>query len=180
MWKFIILVVSMLLATGCHADECKPEYGTCPEPADESLRDVYVSNNLTSTLTLSPELSDAEIEAVIAAADAWREASGGKIDIQFVATDGAMPERYVVRRAYDGELGKGQLAAYQATHIKIGAQLESNQYFHQSLVHEFGHFVGLGHEPELRDDIMYPYTHEGMPSAPTPDAVSDLKRLYGW
>lgn len=171
----LALALPALLLAGCYDAACDPQY--CFDPSE--ITDNWVQSNLRSTLTLDPSLSEAELGAVFAAGDAWGEATNGEVDIKFVmGEEGSLPAHYVVRRAREGGLRPGELAATGTTIMILGDGLGENQHLRPVLLHEFGHYLGLGHEPDLPEDIMYPYTHEGMPSAPTADAVSDLRKLY--
>lgn len=180
MWKFIILCLFAFATNGCITDDCSKQYMTCDTDLPADQVDMWRGSNLKATLTLDAELEPAVLDAALAAADGWREATQGRLDVQFLMSEGSLPDRYVVRHAFDGELEPAELAAATTTRIIVSDGLGSSRWLQQSLSHEFGHYFGLGHEPDLVDDIMYPFTHEGMPSGPTPDALQDLKELYAW
>ncbi len=168
----LVVTSLLLLVTGCGTN-CPPQY--CVDRGDNA--DVWLGSHLRSTLTIDSRLSVAEIDAATAAADSWESATGGRVKISFVTSDD-IPDNFVVTRARDQDLLPGELAFTSGSVVAIGASLEASGYLQQSLVHEFGHYLGLGHEPDLPNDIMYPCTHEGMPSVPTPDALHDLRVLY--
>ncbi len=171
MTRFALLLP--LLLAGCYEDTCDP--GCCVDPSDSV--DNGTLSHLRSTLTLDPALTDVERSAVISAADAWRQATDLQVEISFVLGERALGHAAVVR-APPGLLKPGMLASTTDSVIAIGEALEGSGYLRAGLVHEFGHYLGLGHEPDLPDDIMYPCTHEDMPTTPTPDAVHDLRVLY--
>lgn len=178
MWKTAVLV--LLLAAGCVEGPCEEKYGTCPSDLPEDQRDDWRGANLQSTLVLDPNLSQAELDAVLAAADAWESATRGKVRVACVVGDGELPAHNVVRCAHTDELKTAELASTGTTIMLLGSGLGANPHLRAVVMHEFGHYLGLGHEPDLLDDIMYPYTHDGMPESPTPDALSDLRDLYDW
>jgi hypothetical protein len=181
MLKFITLVLLMLLGVGCVEGPCEKKYGTCPASLPADQEDDWRGSNLDSTLTLDPSLSDAELEATANAVEAWGKATNGKVRIKLVMGEADnLPTHAVVRRAHAGELKDGELASTGTTILSLGEGLGDNPYIQSVLMHEFGHYLGLGHEPELFDDIMYPYTHDGMAVDATPDALGDLKELYEW
>lgn len=170
--KRVLGMLAALAVAGCYEDECNPMY--CVDPSENA--DNWSLSHLRSTLSLDPELSEREQSAAIQAAQSWQAALGSSVQISLVP--GEATERFAVRRARPGELKPGMLASARGTVIAIGESLEGSGYLQGGLTHEFGHYLGLGHEPELPDDIMYPCTHDGMPSVPTPDAVHDLQKLY--
>ena len=170
MLKFISLLL-VLVCIGCAEEVTRPG-------DQEDMRRVH---NLQSTLVIDPSLSTAELDAIFAASDAWTEATQGKVKLTFVIGEiGKLPNTHVVLRAPVGRLPPAELAATGSTFMFLSDELRSSPHMDSALVHEFGHYFGLGHEPDLPDDIMYPDTHVGMPTAPTADALDDLKVLYGW
>lgn len=179
--KLLVLLLLALASVGCVEGPCEKKYGTCPALLPEDQEDTWRGSNLESKMVVDPSLSEAELEAVFAAGDAWSKATKGKVKVTFeIGEEGALPPSYIVRRAHAGELKAGELAATGSTNISLGEGLSDNQYIQSVLMHEFGHYLGLGHEPDVFEDIMYPYTREGMPVVPTSDALGDLKELYEW
>lgn len=174
----LLLTLAALLLGGCSADDCSRAYG-CRDGIEPS--DAYEPDHLTATLTVDPELSAAEVEALTVAVDAWAEATEGRAAVRLViaAPGQPLPERFVVRRARAGELAANERAAYWRDALTLAPSLESGGYMTPSLVHELGHFFGLGHEDDPAD-IMYARTHTGMAAAPTADALADLAAIYEW
>lgn len=170
--KRLIVALFALGAAGCYEDTC-PIAGH-QDPAE--VEDRSVETHLVSTLTLDTRLSPAEQDAALRAAELWGSATNGRV--QITLSPGDPEEHFAVRRAEPGVLQPGMLAGSTLTVIHIGTGLEGSGYMQGSLVHEFGHYLGLGHEPDRPNDIMYPCTHSGMPDAPTPDALRDFDQLY--
>lgn len=173
-----LLTLALLALSGCGADTCNRDHG-CRDGIDAG--DAYEPEHLRAQLIVDPELSAAEVEALHAAVDAWRAATSDRasVSLMLVEPGAALPERLVVRRARAGELTGKQHAAYYRDAIAIGPLLEASPHATAELVHELGHFFGLGHE-DNRADVMYPFTHDAMPSGPTPDAIADLAAIYEW
>lgn len=168
-----------LLCLGCSEGPCEPMYGTCESDLPEDQRDHWNGDNLHATLTLDPDLTFAELDAVIAAAESWEAATEGRVQLELVYGHIPMPERYAVRRATPGQLETSTLAMTGHTVITL-SPVGTHPSLQGIVLHELGHFLGLGHEPEKPYSIMYPYVSEDMPSLPTADAVADLRRLYQW
>ena len=171
-------LIVLPLLTGCGGGGCHREYG-CWDGIEQG--DRYEYGHVGATLTISPELTPGEVEALHTAVEAWADATAGRAYVRLMLTSDAdsLPERLVVRRAKAGELSSKERAAYHRDAIVIDNVLESTGYIVPALVHELGHFFGLGHESDP-NDIMFPHTHKGMPTAPTTDAVSDLAAIYQW
>ncbi len=181
MWKFITLVLMACLCVGCIESACEKKYGTCPQLLPPEQEDHWRGENLQSTLSIDPSLEAVEIEAIKAAVDAWEEATDGRIHVELVlAEEGKLPKQAVVRRAQAAELKDGELAITYTTVMKLREGLSEHRHLNEVLLHEFGHYFGLGHEPDLLEDIMYPSTHRNMARMPTPDALDDLRELYEW
>lgn len=178
MLKLLLAGLLSLGLVGCHPDTCKPEYG-CQLNIDDDP-DRYLASHLVSEFTVDPSLRAEEVEALLAAADSWNLATDGKVRIRFamMGEGDVMPERMVVRRAVEGELEPKMLASYFAEAVRIRQDVDA-RWLKPVLVHELGHFLGLGHEGDP-DSIMYPNVHHGMPEEPTADAVDDLAYLYSW
>lgn len=149
-------------------------YGNCDLDLPEDQRDHWAGDNIKATLAIDPELSPAEVDAVLTAAEAWREVSNGKVRLSF--TYGAA-NAWAIRKALPGQLPHGTVAWCGVDVITLGS-IGTGSLLRGAVLHELGHFLGLGHEPSLPEDIMYPYVSDNMPTSPTPDAVSDLRKLY--
>lgn len=162
-----------LALSGCYEDTC----AVAGSQDSAELEDRNVEAHLVSTMTLDAELSEPEQDAARRAAELWGNATNGRVQITLDL--GVPTEHFAVRRAAPDVLKPGMLAGSTLTVIHIGPGLQDSGYMQGSLVHEFGHYLGLGHEPERPNDIMYPCTHAGMPDEPTPDALQDFGELYG-
>jgi hypothetical protein len=169
------IVAAALLLAGCYKETCDP--GCCVDPAQNE--DTRLDSHVKSTLALDASLTQEEQSAAMAAADAWAKATDGQVSISLSVVDD-VPDSFTVRRAPSGVLKPKMVASTKDSVISLDADLSTSEFLRPALVHEFGHYLGLGDEPDLPDDIMYPCTHEDMPGKPTPDALHDLRVLYGF
>jgi len=139
--------------------------------------DYFHAEHIDSKVTVDSSLSNKELAAVSRAVELWHDATGGKVNIELTIGETLPGQRFVVRRALPGELEPNMLASYFNDNIRIGEGAQGE--LDGILVHEFGHYLGLGHE-DVTSSIMYPCAYGGMPEAPTPDAIADLKAIYQW
>lgn len=175
----LLLALAAWLLLGCSVDPC---YNPMYCPGDGPDADTWQLDHLKSTLVIDPVLEPDEVDAVLAAAAAWEAALPGRIHIEFVflAADESVANRSVVRRAWPRDhFADTWLATTDGSRIALSEQLRAHDYMGPALVHEFGHYFGLGHETDS-SDIMFPATTDHMPTGPTPKALADLDALYSW
>lgn len=129
----LLLVIAMLLV-GCSGNE--------PVPPD-------------SHMSVSPKFSALEAEAAIDAADQWRTATGGVVDLTPSISDDGAIRLYPADGAIDDKTmgqtdSNGSIADIRINMLVVRAYAGQKhhsevEWFHDTVMHELGHALGLPH-----------------------------------
>lgn len=129
---------------------------------------------LDGTVCVRPGSQDAVVEATLDAAERWRQASGGRVDLAVLVSDDASCDLEVAGAILGDAAGRCLYYGDPEILLDVYSYGRDPGGLAQTMVHELGHAMGADHS-EVVTDVMFHVQTEGVTRQVSP---GDLRQVY--